>query len=162
MNRHLIIAAMLSFTLVLDPRMAIAAKGIELHLVVKEEIVSQNAQGKKVLSLVEPTSVIPGDMIVYTTHYHNTGKETADNVVITTPIPKETALVNGSAAVENATVSYSIDGGNHFDAPSNLIVTESRGKTRPATANDYTHIRWQLRHLAPTAHGSVAFHAKVR
>lgn len=161
MNRRLIIAAMLSFTLVLDPRMAVAANGIELHLVVKEEIVSQDAQGKKVLSLVEPTSVIPGDMIVYTTHYHHTGKEIADNVVITTPIPKETALVN-SSAVENATVSYSIDGGNHFDAPQNLIITESMGKTRPATANDYTHIRWQLKNLAPTAHGSVAFHAKVR
>ncbi len=141
---------------------AMADGGIELNMVAQEELTSINAKGEKVVTLVEPTAVVPGDMIVYSTHYHNKGKTQAENVAITNPIPKETAYVDDSSVVENASISYSVDGGKVFAAPAKLTVTEGNGKTRPATANDYTHIRWTLKSVAPDGRGTVSFHAKVR
>jgi hypothetical protein len=43
-------------------------------------------------------------------------------------------------------VSYSVDGGHTYDRPENLRVAGPKGQMRPATAADYTHIRWQLKH----------------
>lgn len=141
---------------------AMADGAIELNMVAQEEITTLNAKGEKVVILVEPSAVVPGDMIVYTTHYHNKGKALAESVAITNPIPKETVYIDGSAMVENASVSYSVDGGKIFDAPGKLTITEGNGKTRPATANDYNHIRWTLKSVGPDGRGSVSFHAKVR
>jgi len=142
--------------------LAWAASGIDLTMVARKEIVTIDSQGKKVVTLVEPITVIPGDMIVYTTHYHNKGSVAAESVAITNPIPKDTAYVDGSAVIDNATLSYSVDGGKKFDSPANLTITGSNGQRRPATANDYSHIRWTLKSIAPEARGSVSFHAKVR
>ena len=162
MKTNSIIALVLFTTLGLGAAQARADNGVELNMVVQKEIATLNDQGRKVVTLVEPNSVIPGDMIVYTTHFHNKGKVAAENVAITNPIPKDTAYLDGSAVVENATVGYSVDGGKKFDAPENLTITESSGKKRPATANDYTHIRWTLKSVAADGRGSVSFHAKVR
>ncbi len=136
--------------------------GIELTMVAQEQIISQDANGKQVITLTNPTSVVPGDTIVYTTHYRNKGKVIAENVVITNPIPSDTAYITHSASQANASVSYSVDGGKQFDTPANLTITGSDGKPRPATANDYSHIRWTLKSIAPDASGSVNFHALVR
>lgn len=162
MKIKIIIVLMVSAILIFNLKTATADSGIELNLVAKEEVVTLNAKGEKVVSLIEPTSVIPGDTIVYATHYHNNGKESAEDVVITTPIPKDTVYVDGSAVTDKAAVSYSIDHGKKFDTPENLTITESDGKKRPATVDDYTHIRWRLRRVAPAEDGSVEFHAKVR
>lgn len=139
-----------------------AAGDIELNMVVHKEIVTIDAQGKKTVTLVEPASVIPDDMIVYTTHYHNKGKVAAESIVITNPIPKDTAYVDGSGVIENTTLSYSVDGGKKFDVPEHLTITENDGKRRPATANDYSNIRWTLKSIAPDERGSVSFRARVR
>lgn len=139
-----------------------ADSGVDLTMVVHKEMVTIDGQGKKVVTLVEPASVIPGDMIVYTTHYHNKGKVAAERVAITNPIPKDTAFVAGSAALPGAALRYSVDGGKSFADPEKLTITESNGQKRPATANDYSHIRWTLESIAPDARGSVSFHAKVR
>lgn len=139
-----------------------ADDNFKLTMLVQEEIITLDTNGKQVITLVEPTSVVPGDMIVYTTGYHNRGKALAENIAITNPIPADTAYVADSALIANASVSYSIDGGKKFAAPDDLTITESSGKTRPATANDYSHIRWTLKSVAPDAQGSVSFHARVR
>lgn len=141
---------------------ATADSSIEINMVAQEEITTLDANGKQVTRLVEPTAVVPGDMIVYTTHYRNKGKMLAENVAITNPIPRDTAYVDSSATTANANLSYSVDGGNKFDAPKNLTITNRDGTTRPATADDYSHIRWTLKSIAPDASGSVSFHAKVR
>ena len=60
-----------------------------------------------------------------------------------------------SAAGPGADVSFSVDGGRTFDLPENLLVAGPAGQWRPATAADYTHIRWQLKHRLNV--NSVAF-----
>jgi hypothetical protein len=54
--------------------------------------------------------------------------------------------VADSAIGPGAEVSYSIDGGRSFDRPENLELAGPAGAPRPATAADYTHIRWQFKH----------------
>jgi hypothetical protein len=54
-----------------------------------------------------------------------------------------------------AVVSYSIDGGRTFARPEELFVTGEDDKKRPAAAEDYTHIRWRLKHILKG--NSVAF-----
>jgi uncharacterized repeat protein (TIGR01451 family) len=139
-----------------------AESDIDLNMVAQKEIVTIDVQGKKMVTLMEPTTVIPGDVIVYTTHYHNKGKMSAEKVAITNPIPKDTAYVDGSGVVDNAILSYSVDGGKSFDVPEKLTITESNGRKRPATADNYSHIRWTLKSIAPDTRGSVSFHARVR
>ena len=156
------VAFILLSTLIMDLSRAYAASGIELTMAAQEEIITLNDHGEQVVSLVEPTAVVPGDMIVYITKYHNTGNSTAENVVITTPIPKDTAYVGGSAVREQTTVTYSVDGGKHYDSPENLAIIGEDGIKHPATANDFTHIRWTLKSVAQDGQGSVSFHAKVR
>jgi hypothetical protein len=55
--------------------------------------------------------------------------------------------LDDTAAGPGADISYSIDGGHTFDRPENLKVIGPDGQKHPATAADYTHIRWQLRHI---------------
>jgi hypothetical protein len=63
--------------------------------------------------------------------------------------------VADSAVGPGAEVSYSIDGGKSFERAENLRVTGADGQSRPATAADYTHIRWHLKNTLKA--NSVAF-----
>jgi hypothetical protein len=62
-----------------------------------------------------------------------------------------------------AEVSYSVDGGHTFDRPENLSVVPVGGEARLATAADYTHIRWHLKHaLQAKAMALARFRAVVK
>jgi uncharacterized repeat protein (TIGR01451 family) len=154
----LLLATSLSFTTL----PSLAADSIELSMTAQEQTVQVDADGHSKTVLVAPTSVIPGDIIVYTTHYKNNGAETATNIAITNEIAKEMRYIAGSADNSYTTLTYSVDGGKHFDAEQDLVVATEDGKERPATANDYTHIRWQISELKPGAKGSVSYKARVR
>ena len=107
-------------------------------------------------TLVEPTSVIPGDRLVFTTRYSNTSKVQIDNFVITNPLPEAVLLTaEGEFAV-------SVDGGSTFAALSALRVTAADGTSRPAVLSDVTHIRWTINSIASGASGQVEYFALVR
>ena len=63
------------------------------------------------------------------------------------PIPRHARYLENTAAGPGAEVSFSVDGGHTFDRPEHLKVVGPDGRTRPASAADYTHIRWQLKHI---------------
>lgn len=124
-------------------------------------------QGRKVKKLVPPTQVVPGDEVVYTLTYTNKGVQPAERVAIDNPVPTHTRYVDGSASGEGSAVTFSVDGGKSFAAPSALTVREKNNAgaevVRPATAKDYTHIRWQLREpVAPGRSGYVRFKVAVQ
>ncbi len=135
---------------------------VELNMLAQEQIIVKDDKGHMQTKRVKPTSVIPGDTIVYTTQYTNHGKETATQVLISNEIAKEMNYIAGSADTPLATVSYSIDGGVSFAAEQNLSITDKDGKSHPATASDYTHIRWQITEIIPNGQGSVSYMAKVK
>jgi uncharacterized repeat protein (TIGR01451 family) len=133
---------------------------MELKMTVEEEVEVIDAQGNTSLKRTNAENVIPGDTVVYTTRYQYTGKQAADNVAIRNFIPAEVTYLPGSAMGSDS-VSFSVDGGNSFDAAGNLTITDGSGETRPATPEDYTHIRWLLPRVESGQTGSVSFKTKV-
>jgi hypothetical protein len=68
------------------------------------------------------------------------------------------------SAVGPATeVTYSVDGGQSFDAPENLMTKDADGQRRLAGAADYTHIRWQMKNgLKGNSVAFVRFRARMK
>ena len=102
--------------------------------------------GREALKLVPADRVVPGDQVVYTLEIRNTGARAVPAPSVPFEIPDHMRYVADSAAGPGAEVSYSVDGGHTYDRPENLRVAGPKGQMRPATAADYTHIRWQLKH----------------
>lgn len=109
--------------------------------------VTQVVDGRARKSLVPADRVVPGDEVYYTLEIRNTGPMALPPPTVDYPIPAHMRYVPSSAVGAGADVSFSIDGGRSFDRPENLKVADPNGTERPASPADYTHIRWQLKHI---------------
>ena len=138
-------------------RAAEAAYPVTLHGTVQlEKTVSENGVDKQVLS--EPKVVVPGDLLLFSTDYQNTGAKAVTNFVITNPLPSAVTLAaDGAGAFD-----VSVDGGKTWGTLVALKVADGKGGTRPAQASDVTHVRWSIASIAPGASGTVSYHAIVR
>ncbi len=101
--------------------------------------------GREIVRLLPANRVVPGDYVIYTIEIRNLGSTDAVAPTVTRPIPKHVAYIADSATGPGADISYSVDG-RTFDRPDGLY---------PATAADYTHIRWQFKRTLKSK--SVAF-----
>src|SRR5512134_3515739 len=117
---------------------------IELKSVSEVEVVTATAGGAKVVKRVDTgkAKVVPGDTVVFTTTYRNTGTKPAEKVVITNPVPDHTLYVEKSAEGKGTMIDFSADGGKSYASPDKLTVNDAAEKARKAGAADYTHIRW--------------------
>lgn len=113
------------------------------------------ADGHVSIRLVPANRVVAGDPVVYTLRVTNLGPVPVTGVVVTTPIPNRMRYVAGTAVGPGAKISFSVDDGRHYAAPGRLQVSGSAGRPRPATAADYTNVRWVLED--PLQSGSVAY-----
>ena len=160
MNRfnQLVLAAML---LLFFGTSAIAGT-LVLKVTAKKETEVVTPDGKKVIQYVDVDSVVPGNVLLYSINYHNQGAEKAEAVVIANPIPEHMVYVPGSAQGAGTIVRFSVDNGKTFDVPEHLIIVEN-GKTRPATAADYTNIQWSFKKdVSPDGKGSVEYRARLK
>jgi len=111
--------------------------------------------------LAEPTDVVPGDRLVFSTSYRNAGNEVVENFVVTNPLPGPVVL-----AQDDAAFIVSVDGGATYAALASLTVADAAAATgagtRAAQPGDVTHIRWTLARLEPGASGSLSYNAFVR
>jgi uncharacterized repeat protein (TIGR01451 family) len=114
-------------------------------------------------ALVAADRVMPGDEVFYTLEIRNTGPTALRAPRVDFPIPEHMRYIANSAVGAGAEVSYSIDGGHSFDRPENLKILATNGAVRPARAGDYTHIRWQLKHVLKSRSMALArFRAVVK
>ncbi len=90
--------------------------------------------------------VVAGDQLVYTVEIRNTTTHSRDGVTVTNPIPERMGYIASSAAGPGCDIDFSVDGALSFAKPEGLLITLPAGRTRPATAADYTHIRWKLKY----------------
>ena len=120
------------------------ADQLEVQTIVQKEVVSTNDAGESETKLVEATTVVPGERVVYTTTVRNVGSEPAENVVITNPIASELTYENGSAFGAGMAIEFSVDGGTTWASPDELTVVGEDGTARAATEEDYTHVRWVM------------------
>ena len=126
----------------------------------KQEIVV-NDKGEREVRYVEPRTVIPGDVILYTIEFENIGDQDVSNIVLNDPVPNNSFYRDGSAKGENADILFSVDGENF--APADKLTVTENGKQRKATAKDYTAIRWLVRTpLKPGEKRSVSFKTQIK
>lgn len=126
----------------------------------KEEIVV-NENGDTERRLVAAATVVPGDDVIYTITFTNISDEVAENVVITNPISDNLTYVEGSAFGPGTNIEFSVDGGTIYGELSALTV-EVDGESRPARAEDITHVRWTMQdELQAGAKGMAQFRARL-
>jgi len=145
------------------PAMAQDKGSIELTSIVEVESQEFNSEGRRVTVRKPAGRVVPGKEVIYTTKYVNIGKEPAEKVTITNPVPEHMVYKENSAAGENTVILFSIDGGKTYQKPDALVVTLADGTKRPAAASDYTHVQWILTQpLPPGEKGFVTFRAILK
>lgn len=123
-----------------------AGERFTLRAIAEVEVPSLES-GHERIKLVPADRVVPGDEIVYTVEIRNPGAMALPPPRVDYPIPEHTRYVADSATGPGAEVSFSVDGGRTFDRPERLMVAGGDGRARAATPADYTHIRWQLKHI---------------
>ena len=132
---------------------------LDVTTVVQKEETFINDDGERDKRLVDASTVVPGERVVYTITFRNISDQAADNVVITNPIDSNLTYVDGSAFGPGTDIEFSADGGKTWGAPGGLQVSDEGG-TRAAEAADFTHVRWVVKNdLAAGAHGVVRFTA---
>ncbi len=122
-----------------DPRLSVKA-------IAEVEVTALNGE-RETVKLARADRVVPGDQVIYTLEIRNTGAMWLPPPRVDYPIPEHMRYLDDTAAGPGADITYSIDGGRTFDRPDNLQVIRKDGQKRPATAADYTHIRWQLKNI---------------
>jgi uncharacterized repeat protein (TIGR01451 family) len=135
---------------------------VELKAMAEMEVEVVNDDGQKEAQRIPAAKVVPGDVVIYTIYYTNNGAEAAENFVITNPVPEHMVYLATSAEGENTEISFSVDGGNSYDIPGNLTITNSEGEQSEAEVSDYTHIRWAMNEpITPEKTGYVYFKAQL-
>lgn len=160
-----------------------AAPQIELNIVVEKDLVvevqPQNKKEEKAFAKLKkagkplPTETkrvvadeaFPGEVLLYTINYSNTGDESAQAVQLDNPIAEGTSYVAKSVWGENAEIRFSIDGGKSFFLPAKLTY-ETKGMSgeveqRIAEPEKYNAIRWILKEIPASFKGQVGFSVKV-
>lgn len=99
-----------------------------------------NTSGRTAVILERPTSLIPGDRLVFVVKYKNTGAAPASDVVITNPIPNAIQFQE----TLDGTEQVSVDGGKNWARLEKLRIALKNGESRPASPSDVTHIRWVI------------------
>jgi uncharacterized repeat protein (TIGR01451 family) len=149
--------------LLLAPALAAAKDEIRFASTAEVEVQQLNARGEKVQVRQPAELVEPGGIVIYTNSFTNIGKQPAEQIVINSPVPENTAYLGGSATEAGFDVLFSADGGKTFGKPGALTVPDRQGQPRPAEPKDYTHIRWTMKTpLKPGATGVVEFRARVK
>lgn len=161
---------------------------VQISLVAEVRDDSLVVGGQRVARLVPAAVLHEGQEVFYTVRILNPGSAPARDVEVVQRVPQNTIYVPRSASGPGAEVSFSADGGVTFGREGQLTVTDPtslaspmprasatpgasnqsvvaqrRALSRPATPEDYTHIRWRLRNpLAPGAVALARFRAKFR
>jgi uncharacterized repeat protein (TIGR01451 family) len=158
------ISIMLALLLLSAAAWAQQKSPIELKSLAEVDVTVTNAKGEKEVKRVEAAkaTVVPGDVVIFTNQYANTGDKPATDVVIRNAVPEHMIYVDGSAEGKGTRIEFSVDKGKTYGAPDKLTVTDAKGAKRKAAAQDYNNIRWTVEKLPPGAKGSVSFRAKVK
>lgn len=152
-----------AFLLFFSPANAISQEQGHLNIttVAQTEEVTIGDDGDRQTRLVPADTVVPGDVVIYTTTVENISDEAADNIVVTNPVPEHLSYIAGSAFGPGMVIEFSVDGGVSFASAEALTVDED-GESRAATAEDFTHIRFVMQdNLAAGAQAIASYQARL-
>jgi uncharacterized repeat protein (TIGR01451 family) len=136
---------------------------LNIQTVVEKAEVVVDTDGSQRTELRSVETAVPGDELIYTVVFTNISDEMADDIRVTNPIPSDLRYVENSAFGPGTEIAYSIDDGGSYASSDELMVQLADGERRPATPDDYTHIRWTLKNpLEAGARGFARYRAVVR
>ena len=136
-----------------------AATPLELKSDVFVERQVVRSDGSNAVVLEKPNLVTPGDNLVFVVRYKNVGGSTANNFVVTNPLPAAVAFNGTSDGLE----VVSVDGGKSWGILGTLRIAKADGTTRAAALTDVTHIKWNLNQpLTAGAEGKLIFRGIVK
>lgn len=136
-----------------------ASSDLKLSSTVYVERTETQEDGSSKSVLNKPTTVIPGDNLVFVVKYTNASTSPASNLLVTNPLPAP-VIYNGSA---DGNEEVSVDGGKSWGSLNTLFVKKSDGTSRPALMRDVTHVRWTINEtLAAGSSGKLIFRGIVR
>jgi uncharacterized repeat protein (TIGR01451 family) len=139
-----------------------AKNNISVQSIAEQEVEVKLPNGKMERKRQPVVKAVPGTEIIFTTRFINQGKQSAGNIVLTNPVPANTAYVGGSASGDNTDITYSLDG-KAFNTPDKLKAKTPDGKERPALPAEYSHIRWTYKgELAASKSGEVSFRVTIK
>lgn len=153
----------LSLALLLLPAYAMAAPEVKIEITA-EKVVMVEKDGKKVEAREPALEVYPGDILAYILTYKNLGNEAAHDVALRDPIPESTTYVAGSVFGPGTIVGFSIDDGKTFKGASLLsyeINVNGKAIKKKASPEQYTHIQWIVKEVAPGKSGMAGFRVRV-
>jgi uncharacterized repeat protein (TIGR01451 family) len=153
------VAAFLSSLLLLSG-IASAAPVLNMEIKAEREMTVTDDKGNTRTEKVTADTASPGDTVLYTLTYSNSGDEAAANVKIDNPIPEGNRYLPNSAWGENSELFFSIDGGKTFKKASALTY-QIEGNTRTAAPEQYNAVRWVVQSIPAGSSGRVGFSAVV-
>jgi uncharacterized repeat protein (TIGR01451 family) len=143
---------------IVAPALAAGPLSMTTRMMVERAVAA--ADGSTRTSLVPATRATPGDRITVVLAYRNTGTAPIGNLVLANPIPKNTAFRSPAAASPAPDVSVD---GKTYGSLASLRVTMPDGTTRPALADDVTHVRWRVSSpISAGQGGELAFQAILK
>ena len=146
-----------------SPAMAQEESPVTISTAALVEIKEATPEGRLEVKRVPADKILPGEVVIFVNTIANSGEVAAADILLNNPVPEHMTYIEGSAIGEQAVITFSVDGGQSYDRPENLIITEADGIKRSATFEDYTHIQWQLEQpLEPGTTREVEFRAKVK
>ena len=155
----MISATLAALAMTMSGSAALAATPLELKSDVFVERQVVRSDGSNAVVLEKPNMVTPGDNLVFVVRYKNVGGSTANNFVVTNPLPAAVAFNGTSDGLE----VVSIDGGKNWGILGTLRVAKADGTTRSAMLTDVTHIKWNLNQpLTAGAEGKLIFRGIVK
>ncbi len=144
------------------PKSPVSVTTASYQLVTKK-VKTKSGKYKKVKKWVKATRVVPGTIVRYIDTVTNSSEEPLQNVAIKNPIDEHLTYVAHSAKAEtNATITFSVDGGNHFDVPAKLYVTDEKGKKHRAQPKQYNAIQWVIAEVPARGKVTVEFKGKLK
>jgi uncharacterized repeat protein (TIGR01451 family) len=113
----------------------------------------------------DATTLLAGDVMRYRLLFTNVTAGDVRGVVFTNPVPEGLRYVGESATADRDDVAldYSIDGGQTYSArPMVVEVVNGKRVQRPATPEQYSHVRWTVRgSVTPGATVTAEFRAAL-
>ena len=136
------------------------AAGMKLQNTAFREMSEIRADGQRKISLVGPGTMLPGNTVVFVTHYSNEGTKPAERLVINSAVPAGTTYLGPNTGVAEPLVS--IDAGRNWGFLQSLRVGSSTA-SRQAQAADVTNVRWLIAGpISPGANDNVSYRALIK
>jgi uncharacterized repeat protein (TIGR01451 family) len=131
-----------------------------------EKEIAVKKDGKETTTRVPVDKAKPGDVVVYTISYSNTGNGPVLNAVIVNPLSGGVRYIAETAEGKDAEITFSVDSGKTWHAyPVMMLFKKPDGSTenRPAAADKYTHIKWTIKKpVASGQSGQVSFKVTIK